>query len=146
MTQTAGTVSGAMSLAILVLTTAFGISSYRDVQARDSDYRPVASTLESEHSAASVVLVKPLQSAMPLLYYVRNAHTAPVRGLPRIIPIAWALPSAPRTRVWLILDYRSQLYDDSPDALRNEVGAKVLSDRYVAGASGGVRVLHLETR
>ena len=141
-----GATSGLLAFAIMLLTTAFGIRSYDRVDARDSDYRPVASTLARGNGAASVILVQPSEAAEPLAYYLRNEHTAPVRAVRPEAPIAASLPDVPGARAWLVLDYRSHLYGDSPDALRESVGALVLSDRYAAGAGGGVRLVLLETR
>lgn len=145
MTELYGAISGSLSLAILVLAVSFGLRNYRRVEARDSDYRPVARAITSEQSRVNVILVKPSEATQPLSYYLRHEHAAPIRAVPRIVPITWALPSAPGTRVWLVLDYRSPLYGDSPDALRDDVGARVLSDRYMAEAGGGVRLVLVET-
>jgi hypothetical protein len=139
-------ITAALALGVLVLTTGFGIWSYGRIDGRDSDYRPVARVLASDSSRASTILVQPPEAAEPLSYYLRNEHTAPVRVVPPRAPIAGSLPDSPGARAWLVLDYRSRLYGESPAALRDSVGARVLSDRYAAGAGGGVRLLLLETR
>jgi uncharacterized membrane protein len=146
MAEDAGTVSATVALAVLVLTTAFGIRSYGRIDARDSDYRPVAKALAGDSGHASVILVQPPEAAEPLSYYLRNEYTVPVRAVPARAPIADSLPDRGGVRAWLVLDYRSPLYGDPPTALRDSVGARVLGDRYVAGAGGGVRILLLETR
>ena len=144
MGETSGAIAAALALVILLLTTGFGIRGYERVDARDSDYRPVAGTLARGDSAVSVILVQPPEAAEPLAYYLRNEHTAPVRAVPPEAPVARSLPVAPGARAWLVLDYRSHLYGDSPDVLRDSLGVRVLSDRYAAGAGGGVRLLLLE--
>jgi len=141
-----GAIGATVALGVLLLTTSFGIRNYGRIDARDSDYRPVARVLASDSSRASAILVQPPEAAEPLSYYLRNAHTAPVRVVPPRAPIAGSLPGGSGARAWLVLDYRSRLYGDSPAALRDSVGARVLSDRYAAGAGGGVRLLLLETR
>jgi uncharacterized membrane protein len=146
MAADAGTLSATVALAVLGLATAFGIRSYRRIDARDSDYRPVARVLAGDSIRASAILVQPPEAAEPLSYYLRNEHTAPVHAVPSRAPIAGSLPRRGGVRAWLVLDYRSPLYGDPPAALRDSVGARVLSDRYAAGAGGGVRVLLLETR
>jgi uncharacterized membrane protein len=146
MAEESGTVAAAIALGALVLTTGFGIRSYGRIDGRDSDYRPVARALSSDSSRASVILVQPPEAGEPLSYYLRNEHTAPVRGVPSRAPIASSLPGGSGARAWLVLDYRSRLYGESPSALRDSVGARVLSDRYAAGAGGGVRLLLLENR
>jgi uncharacterized membrane protein len=146
MAEDAGIAPATVALAVLVLTTAFGIRSYNRTDARDSDYRPVAKALAGDASRASVILVQPPEAAEPLSYYLRNQHTAPVRVVPARAPITESLPRPGGERAWLVLDYRSHLYGDPPTALRDSVGARVLSDRYAAGAGGGVRLLLLETR
>ncbi|HEU4586151.1 MAG TPA: glycosyltransferase family 39 protein [Gemmatimonadaceae bacterium] len=146
MASDAGIVPATVALAVLVLTTAFGIRSYRRIDARDSDYRPVARVLASDSMRASTILVQPPEAAEPLSYYLRNARTVPVRAVPARASIVDSLPDRPGERAWLVLDYRSPLYGDPPAALRDSVDARVLSDRYAAGAGGGVRLLLLETR
>lgn len=141
-----GLASATIALAVLVLTTALGIRSYRRIDARDSDYRPVARVLASDSTGAGVILVQPPEVGETLTYYLRNEHTAPLRGVAALDPIADALPDGTGERAWLVLDYRSRLYDDPPAELSDSVGARVLSDRYAAGAGGGVRLLLLETR
>ncbi|HEY9426998.1 MAG TPA: hypothetical protein VIR34_07580, partial [Gemmatimonadaceae bacterium] len=141
-----GAVGAAVALGVLLVTTGFGIRSYERIDARDSDYRPVARVLASDSSRASAILVQPPEAAEPLSYYLRNEHTAPVRAVPPRAPVAGSLPDGSGARAWLVLDYRSRLYGESPAALRDSVGARVLSDRYAAGAGGGVRLLLLETR
>lgn len=133
-----------VSLGILLLTAGLGIRAYERVGARDSDYRPVAGALAHDEESASVILVQPPEAAEPLSYYLRNEHTPPVHVVPSRTPIAGKLPATPGARSWLVLDYRSPLYDDPPDALRESIGARVLSDRYLAGAGGGVRLLLIE--
>ncbi|HEY9515162.1 MAG TPA: SoxR reducing system RseC family protein, partial [Gemmatimonadaceae bacterium] len=146
MAEESGTVAAAIALGVLLLVTGFGIRSYGRIAARDSDYRPVARVLASDSSRASVILVQPPEAAEPLSYYLRDERVAPVRAVAPRAPIAASLPDASGARAWLVLDYRSRLYDDSPAALRDSVGARVLSDRYAAGAGGGVRLLLLENR
>jgi hypothetical protein len=146
MAAESGAVGSTLALGVLVLTTGFGIRSYGRIGARDSDYRPVARVLASDSSRASVILVQPPEAAEPLSYYLRNEHTAPVRVVPPRAPVAGSLPDGSGARAWLVLDYRSRLYGYSPATLRDSVGARVLSDRYAAGADGGVRLLLLETR
>jgi hypothetical protein len=141
-----GPLAAATALGVLLLTTGFGIRNYGRVGARDSDYRPVARVLASDSSRASVILVQPPEAAEPLSYYLRNDESAPVRVVPPEASIPPRLPGNPGARAWLVLDYRSRLYGDSPAALRDSVGALVLSDRYAAGAGGGVRLLLLEKR
>lgn len=106
----------------------------------------MASIVSSDSSQARLILVQPPEAAEPLSYYLREEHTASVRAIPARAPIAESLPALGGVRVWLVLDYRSPLYGDSPSSLRDLVGALVLSDRYAAGAGGGVRLLLLETR
>lgn len=141
-----GRTSAAVSLAILLLTAGLGIRSYERVDARDSDYRPVAIALAHATTDTSMILIQPPEAAEPLSYYLRDEQTPPVRAVPSRAPIARALAHARGARVWLVLDYRSPLYNVPPDALRDSVGANVLSDRYVAGAGGGVRLVLLEAR
>lgn len=133
-----------VSVAILLLTAGLGIRSYERVDARDSDYRPIASALARDSSGASAILVQPPEAAEPLSYYLRHERTPPVRGVPSRAPISGALPDSSGERSWLVLDYRSPLYNEAPDSLRAHVGADVVSDRYVAGAGGGVRLVMLE--
>lgn len=146
MVADSGIVGATIALGVMVLTTGFGIRSYERIDARDSDYRPVAGILSRDSSRASVILVQPPEAAEPLSYYLRDEHTAPIRVIPARAPIADSLPDQPGVRAWLVLDYRSPLYGDPPAALADSVGAGVLSDRYAAGAGGGVRLLLLETR
>jgi hypothetical protein len=146
MAKDAEVVGATLALGILVLTAGFGIRSYERIDARDSDYRPVAGILASDSSRANVILVQPPEAAEPLSYYLRNERTAPLRAVPARASIASSLPDRGGVRVWLVLDYRSPLYGNSPSALRDVLGARVLSDRYAAGAGGGVRLLLLETR
>ena len=141
-----GRPSSLVSLAILLLTTALGIRRYERVAARDSDYRPVASAFAHDSSGASMILVQPAEAGEPLSYYLRDERTPPVYAVPSGAPTAGALPDAPGARSWLVLDYRSPLYDVSPEVMRDSIGARVLSDRYLSGAGGGVRMLLLETR
>jgi 4-amino-4-deoxy-L-arabinose transferase-like glycosyltransferase len=146
MAADSGVVSATIALGVLVLTSGFGLRSYERIDARDSDYRPVAGMIAGDSSRASVILVQPPEAAEPLSYYLRNEHTAPVHVVSARAPISESLPDRAGEHAWLVLDYRSPLYADSPSALRDSVGARVLSDRYAAGAGGGVRVLLLETR
>jgi hypothetical protein len=90
--------------------------------------------------------VQPPEAAEPLSYYLRNEESAPLRAVSPEASIPPSLPEKPGARAWLVLDYRSRLYGDSPAALRDSVGALVLSDQYAAGAGGGVRLLLLEKR
>jgi 4-amino-4-deoxy-L-arabinose transferase-like glycosyltransferase len=146
MAEDCGAIGATVALGVLVATTGFGIRSYERVDSRDSDYRPVASILASDSSRASIILVQPPEAAEPLSYYLRDERTAPVRSVPARSPIEDSLPGGTGERAWLVLDYRSPLYGDSPAALAESIGAGVLSDRYAAGAGGGVRLLLLETR
>jgi hypothetical protein len=146
MAEESGPLAAATALGVLLLTTGFGIRSYGRIGGRDSDYRPVARVLASDSSRASVILVQPPEAAEPLSYYLRNEESAPLHVVPPEASIPPALPEKPGARAWLVLDYRSRLYGDSPAALRDSVGARVLSDQYAAGAGGGVRLLLLEKR
>lgn len=142
-------ISFLVSLAILLLTTALGIRKYETVDTRDSDYRPVANVLAHDTTwarAASAILIQPPEAAEPLSYYLRHERTAPIHAVPLRTSIVGALPRVSGARTWLVLDYRSPLYDTSPAALRDSVGADVVSDRYVAGAGGGVRLVLLGAR
>src|SRR5690606_33235494 len=98
MAASAAIASATIALAVLVLTTAFGIRSYHRIDARDSDYRPVARALASDSTWASLILVQPPEAAEPLSYYLRNAHTAPLRGVAALDPITDALPDGTGVR------------------------------------------------
>ncbi|HET7620807.1 MAG TPA: glycosyltransferase family 39 protein, partial [Gemmatimonadaceae bacterium] len=71
MAADSGVVSATIALGVLVLTSGFGLRSYERIDARDSDYRPVAGMIAGDSSRASVILVQPPEAAEPLSYYLR---------------------------------------------------------------------------
>jgi len=144
LSESSGAASGALAFAILLLVSAFGIRGYERVDTRDSDYRPVVSAIAHERNRAGAIFVLPEKAAEPLYYYLRHERVAPVYPAKSPSVVARSLSHTPGEPAWLVLDYRSRLYDDSPAELGEGIGARLLGDRYFSAGGGGVRLVLLE--
>lgn len=130
------------ALALSVFGTAAVLGTMRTmrVASHDSDYRPVASHLIVHAADAARVIVQPDQVRQPLLYYVQGHLHLPVVAVRDDAAARRAL-AASGAPAWVVLDYRSPLYDASPDSLRAALDACIAADSYEAGAEAGVRLV-----
>lgn len=132
--------TAALSLATLLAALVLGIVRTDRVGSRDSDYRPVARVLARGASDAPV-LVQPREMAVPLMYYLRDARTGRILGVGNDQSVGGALATIDAPRAWVVLDYRSPLYDAMPDSLRAALDHPVLADDFLMEAGSGVRVV-----
>lgn len=141
--ESEGEISGTAAFALLLLASAIGIRATHRVQSRDSDYRPVAGAIMRAPERSHSIYVLPDQAAEPLAYYLRHDSDARMHAARSAVEVTRALFEAPKSPVWLVLDYRSPLYDEPPATLEANLDAELLQERYYAAGGGGVRLLLL---
>ncbi|HEX6535176.1 MAG TPA: glycosyltransferase family 39 protein [Gemmatimonadaceae bacterium] len=134
--------TAALSLATLLGALVLGIVRTDRVGSRDSDYRPVARVIAREWSAGPVI-VQPREMAVPLMYYLRDARPRRILGVGNDQSVGGALNTIDAPRAWVVLDYRSPLYNAMPDSLRAALGHPVISDDFLMEAGSGVRVVRV---
>ena len=90
-------------------------------------------------------LIQPREMNAPLRYYL-GARGPTVEG----IAANGSLPDEARTlaahRTWVIIDYRSPLYELSPTEIADRFDTPIALDEYTTDATAGVRVLLLNVR
>jgi hypothetical protein len=133
----------APALAVLLAASALGLVRTWHVTNRDSDYRPVGRLLSRAARPEEPILLVPPDNGVSLYYYLRDTRMRweSVRDPSQL---TGRLATAPGSRAWVVVDYRSPLYRLSPAGLRDMLGAEpTLQRRFDAGGASGVMLLQV---
>jgi mannosyltransferase len=147
----------ALAVGILVAAMVVSINAYRAVTTRDSDYRPVARRLIERVRRGDHIVVQPREMGVPLDYYLRRLARSPdgmdsgsaltcCSGMDATATLADLAAPGAGTRLWIVLDYRSRAFGDSPDAIAHALRGAVISDALVSPTRSGVRLIEEASR
>jgi uncharacterized membrane protein len=99
------------SLLALIVVMTIGVIGYAHKPARDSDYRPVVQTIQTEFKPGDVILPVPYYISHVLRYYLRQTQLTPaVFASFEYYSIPDYLQEKRVNRAWVVLDYRSRLF------------------------------------
>ncbi len=125
--------SRVLALVTILAAMGLGVGRYREILSRDSDYRPVGRFLRRAAGPGEPVVAAPGASVGALTYYLRDPGAPPLVAIPDRTPPATWLTGVHARQAWLVLDYRSPLYEASPDSVHIALAARVVRDRYDIG-------------
>ena len=127
---------------VMVWAGVYGLIQYPTINARDSDFRPVAALVADSRRAGDAVIVQPPEAGVQLAYYLRD-KPLPVWGLSAGTTPDSALRPSPGKRTWLALDYRSKWYSASVDSIDKSLPGTVARDSGIGSGERRVRMIEV---